>query len=129
MLVDLLDNLEWYRALHPAMQGIITIMDRSFPYDDEPGIYTVDDISYQVMGYESSVEGELDQAESNQVHIILEGEELFSLQRRESVEVVMQSTVGLFVLLRKGERFRHMQNRITQTKVKKVVFTLPDPLS
>ena len=129
MLVDLLDNLEWYRALHPAMQGIITIMDRSLPYDDKAGSYTVDGISYQVMEYESSVTGELDQASGNQVHILLEGEEILSLQREALVEVVTQCTIGMFVLFRKGERFRYKQNRNTQTKVKKVVFTLPDPAS
>ncbi len=129
MLVDLLDNLEWYRALHPAMQGIITIMDRSIPYDNEEGTYTVDGISYHVMEYESSVIGELDQAENNQVQILLEGEEILSLQREALVEVVTQCTIGMFVLFRKGERFRHKQNRNTQTKVKKVVFTLPDPVS
>jgi beta-galactosidase beta subunit len=129
MLVDLLDNLEWYRALHPAMQGVITIMDRGLPYDDEEGFYTVDGIPYQVMAYESLVKGELGQAENNQVHILLEGEEILSLQREALVEVVTQCTTGLFVLLRKGERFRHKQNRTMQTKVKKVVFTLPDPAS
>nr|WP_319775816.1 hypothetical protein [uncultured Sphaerochaeta sp.] len=129
MLVDLLDNLEWYRALHPAMQGIITIMDRSLPYDDEEGMYTVDGIPYKVMEYESSVAGELDQAVGNQVHILLEGEEILSLQREALVEVVTQCTTGLFVMLRKGERFRHKQNRTSQTKVRKVIFTLPDPAS
>jgi beta-galactosidase beta subunit len=129
MLVDLLDNLEWYRTLHPAMQGIITIMDRSIPYNDEPGTYTVDGISYQVMEYESVPSGVLDQAEGNQIHILLEGEELLSLQRGASVEVVTQCTTGLFVMLRNGESFRHKQHRITQTKVRKVVFTLPDPVS
>ncbi|WP_319758550.1 hypothetical protein [uncultured Sphaerochaeta sp.] len=129
MLVDLLDNLEWYRALHPAMQGVITIMDRSLPYDDKAGTYTVDGISYQVMEYESSVTGALDEASGNQVHILLEGEEILSLQREALVEVVTQCTTGLFVLLRKGERFRHKQSRTMQNKVKKVVFTLPDPAS
>ena len=31
------------------MQGIIDIMDRSLPYDDLPGTYTVQGITYKVM--------------------------------------------------------------------------------
>ncbi|MGE4453970.1 MAG: YhcH/YjgK/YiaL family protein [Sphaerochaeta sp.] len=127
MLIDLLDNLEWYRALHPAMQGIITIMDRSLPYQEEPGTYTVDGISYEVMEYESSESGEIHQANETEVHILLEGEELFSLQRGSTVDVVTQCTTGLFVVLRQGESYRHKQQIHTQLRVKKVVFSLPDP--
>lgn len=127
MLVDLLDNFEWYLALHPAMQGIITIMDRSIPYDEVQGSYRVDGISYEVMEYESSETGEMHQANEMEVHILLEGEELFSLQRGSAVDVVTQCTTGLFVVLRQGESYRHKQQIHTQMQVKKVVFSLPDP--
>ncbi len=125
MLFDVLDNLEWYRALHPQMQGIIDIMDRSLPYDDLPGTYTVQGITYKVMTYTTSEHAVLQTAEEAQLHIILEGEELFSLQQEGKVCVVSQITTGMFVLVRAGETYSHQQNRNSAVAVKKVVFTLP----
>lgn len=126
MLIDLLDNLEWYRALHPNLQTIIDILDRSLPYEDGEGEHQVDGLSYLVMTYATSGRGVVKSAAERELHVVLEGEELFSLQDEGQPLVVSPLTTGSFVLLAKGEVYRHQMMLNTACQVKKVVFRLPE---
>lgn len=126
MLLDLLDNLEWYRPLHPKMQTVIDILDRSLPYEDAVGQHRVDDLSYQILTYMTDEQGVLQSATERQLHVMLEGEELFSLQDDGQPLVVARFTVSSFVLVAKGEVYRHQQVLNTSCAVKKVVFRLPE---
>ncbi len=127
MLIDLLDNLEWYRALHPAMQTVIDILDRSLPYEDAAGQHNVDGLGYQVLAYVTDDPGSLQTATERQLHVVLEGEELFSLQDGNKQPVVVSHlTTGSFVLVAKGETYRHQQVLNGTCAVKKVIFKLPE---
>ncbi|NLE15381.1 MAG: DUF386 domain-containing protein [Spirochaetales bacterium] len=125
MLIDLLDNLEWYRVLHPQIQTVIDIMDRSLPYEDAPGQHSVDSLGYEVLSYVTSNEGIVHTAGEKELHVVLEGEELFSLQGERQPLVVTSFTTGSFVLVAKGETYRHRQVLATTGAVKKVIFRLP----
>ncbi len=125
MVLDVLDTLEWYRVLHPRMQGLITILDRSLPYDDEPGSYTVDGITYEVVSYTTDALGKVETALETEVHVLLEGEELISLQENGLPRVVNRFSTGMFVLFHPQEQYRHRQMQNSTTAVKKVVFRLP----
>ena len=126
MLIDLLDNLEWYRPLHPKMQTVIDILDRSLPYEDAVGQHRVDDLSYQILTYMTDGRGILQTATERQLHVVLDGEEMFSLQDAGQPLVVACLTIGSFVLVAKGEVYRHQQILNTACAVKKVVFRLPE---
>jgi hypothetical protein len=65
-------------------------------------------------------------AAERQLHVMLEGEELFSLQDDGQPLVVARFTVSSFVLVAKGEVYRHQQVLNTSCAVKKVVFRLPE---
>ncbi len=124
MLIDLLDNLEWYRRLHPCVQTVIDILDRSIPYEDAIGQHKVDGQDYQVLAYITSEQGALQTADERELHVMLEGEELFSLQHEQQPVVAARFTTGSFVLLGKGETYRHQQVLGDRSAVKKVVFRL-----
>ena len=126
MLIDLLDNLEWYRPLHPHIQAVIDIMDRSLPYEDVAGQHSVDGLGYEVLSYVTGNEGSLQTAGERQLHVVLEGEELISLQDEKQPLVVAHLTTGSFVLVAKGETYRHQQVLNGACAVKKVIFKLPE---
>lgn len=126
MLIDLLDNLEWYRVLHPDVQTVIDILDRSLPYEDAAGQHSVDGLGYQVLAYVTNELGSLQIAGERQLHVVLEGEELFSLQDEKQPVVVSHLTTGSFVLVAKGETYRHQQVLTSECAVKKVIFKLPE---
>lgn len=127
MLFDLLDMLEWYRGLHPAWQTVIDILDRSLPYADEAGNHQVDGLSYQVLSYVSTDTGTAHTAEHDELHVILEGEEMCSLYQGDKAAVVVQCTTGMFILFKAGEQYRHGQQAASPTAVHKVIFRLPEP--
>lgn len=129
MLFDLLDNLEWYLKLHPSVRVVIDIMDRSLPYEDAVGQHLVDGLNYQVLSYVTEAEGRIETAEMDQVHIMLEGEELFSLQAEHGPSVVFKSGVGTFIHVRMGESYRHRQILTSPMMAKKVIFKLTEPVS
>lgn len=124
MLFDILENLEWYVGLYPSLEKVIGIMDRSFPYQDEPGSYQVDGISYEVLSYPGGGDSTIQRAEYTQLHCILEGEELLSLEEDGLPSVVIMATEGRFVILRKGEFYKNSMQMANDRNVKKVIFAL-----
>ena len=124
MLFDILENLEWYVSLYPSLKKVIGIMDRSIPYQDEIGVYQVDGISYEVLSYPGGSDSMITRADATQLHCILEGEELLSLEEHENPSVVIMATEGRFVILREGESYKCSMQMANDRSVKKVIFTL-----
>ncbi|NCC64273.1 MAG: hypothetical protein EOM15_06425 [Spirochaetia bacterium] len=124
MVFDVLDCLEWYRTVHPRMQQAIDILDRSSVYDQSKGTYTVDGLTYRIETYLTDAAGILLQAGEDEVQVVLEGEELFSLQLDARPELVFLLTTGMFVFVRKDEVYRCRQDIAEAKAVKKVVFSL-----
>lgn len=124
MLFDILENLEWYLSLYPSLERVIGILDRSLPYQDEPGQYQVDGISYEVLSYPGGSYSMIKRADHTQLHCILEGEELFSLEEHEQPSVVIMATEGRFIILREGESYKNSMQMANDRSVKKVIFSL-----
>ncbi len=124
MLFDILENLEWYVGLYPSLERVIGIMDRSLPYQDEVGVHKVDGISYEVLSYPGGSDSMIRRADHTQMHCILEGEELLSLEENETPRVVIMATEGRFVILREGESYKSSMQMANDRNVKKVIFTL-----
>jgi len=124
MLFDILENLEWYVGLYPSLKRVIGIMDRSLPYQDEPGMHQVDGISYEVQSYPAGTDSTIMRSEQSQMHCILEGEELLSLEENEAPSVVIMATEGRFVILRESESYKNSMQMANDTLVKKVIFFL-----
>ncbi|HKM06321.1 MAG TPA: hypothetical protein VJ869_04970 [Sphaerochaeta sp.] len=124
MLFDILENLEWYVSLYPSLQRVIGIMDRSLPYQDEPGTYQIDGVSYEVLSYPGGSDSMIKRADHTQMHCILEGEELLSLEENDLPSVVIMATEGRFVVLREGESYKSSMQMANDRNVKKVIFTL-----
>lgn len=129
MLLDLLDHLEWYLKLHPLLQSVIDILDRSLPYEQGIGIYQQDGVEYEVQSYVTQASGQLAEPKGMELHVVLEGVELFSLQRSGEPVVVSPLTTGMFLLLKPHEPYRHQQTQGEGIAVKKVIFRLPVPVS
>ncbi|NCC63648.1 MAG: hypothetical protein EOM15_03190 [Spirochaetia bacterium] len=123
MVQDVLDCLEWYRALHPQMQQAIDILDRALVYDQSKGTYEVDGLVYRIETFLTNEKGVMQQAKEDQLMVILEGEELFSLQSDSTVQMVCLFTTGMFVFVRKDEVYRCNQDITEPKAVKKVIFT------
>ena len=57
MIFDTLSQLETYVPVVPAMAHVITVMDRSLPYERKDGTYACDEdesVTYRVMSAMSS---------------------------------------------------------------------------
>ena len=129
MLLDVLDHLEWYRSMHPFVQSVIDILDRSLPYEQGIGTYHQDGVEYEVQSYVTKPSGQLAQPKDMELHVVLEGEELFSLQRQGEPVVVSPLTTGMFLLRRSHALYRHQQTQGEGIAVKKVIFRLSEPVS
>lgn len=124
MLFDILENLEWYLGLYPSLKRVIGIMDRSLPYNEEPGTYQVDGISYEVLSYPGGSDSMVKRADHTQLHCILEGEELLSLEENDLPSVVIMASEGRFIILREGESYKSSMQMANDRDVKKVIFSL-----
>lgn len=149
MLFDTLDNLELYVPVLPKLKKVIEIMDRSLPYDAEPGSYSTDDpdVRYVVSAYMTSFEPKKFESHRKEtdVQIVLEGQELMALTWRELADqaspydpdndcvfldgeptVVIQATQGRFVVFLPGEPHKPGVALGEPSAVKKVVFKIKD---
>ena len=129
MLFDVLDTMEWYIPLYPSLRQVIGIMDRSLPHTEGLGQYVVDGIKYEVLSYVNGDDVKIQQAEETQMHVILEGEELISLEEDKNPSVVLIATEGRFVIFKAGESYKSSLQIGSTNRVKKVVFTLTQPQS
>ncbi len=124
MVIDLLDNLEWYQGLHPQMERLIILLDRGTIHEQGPGSYQVDGLSYEVRFYTSSEEPVAYSTDTTELQILLEGSELYSILRQEETRLVTTATEGLFLLLQPDTTYRIRAAESGSEAIKKVIFTL-----
>ena len=126
MIFDTLSQLETYVPVVPAMAHVITVMDRSLPYERKDGTYACDEdesVSYQVTSAMSSKGGfefEVKKGEGALV-IALDGEEVVSDMDASSVFILCE---GRFLLLGEG-RYRRGISTNLPSRFRDVVFTFP----
>lgn len=125
MVTDILDRLEWYQSLHSRWQTVIDILDRSLPYEASDGDHLTDSIPYRVQTYRTTAGGQREVASSNQLIVLLEGQELFSIQDDEHLGLVTFFTEGRFIYLQSGEAMKWGQHANEESEVRKVTFFLP----
>lgn len=123
---DTLGQLETYLPRFHSLQHVITIMDRSLPYDNPDGDYTCaedSDVTYMVSTVLTSRAGQPVRVEEGSLALIiaLEGQELVSGSRLDEVYVLSQ---GRFVILGPGEWKRSVMSG-DPAPCRDVVFTLP----
>lgn len=125
MIIDLLDNLEWYRSLHPMLEPLISFLDQGVVYEQAPGRYQEGGFSYEIQSYFSAEEPTALKSAALQLQILLEGSELYSIQREGETRLVTTVTEGLFLVLQPGTTYRTSAAESGSTAIKKVIFTLP----
>lgn len=104
IIFDVLSQLESYVPAAPLLKHVITIMDRSLPYKEEPGVYTCKEessVSYTVEKLELSPGGkEFTVSEGERAVIItLNGDQIVSSSNSETVYKMPE---GRFLLLSPG---------------------------
>lgn len=124
-IFDVLSELESYVPAVPALRHVITIMDRSLPYEKGTGVYTCpesDKVSYKVDSFLSSDRGIEFTVEpgTEAVVIALDGEEMVSSLSGDQVFIL---TEGRFLILSAGSYKRGISPNLPAS-VKDVVFTL-----
>ena len=112
MIFDTLSQLETYVPVVPAMAHVITVMDRSLPYERKDGTYACDEdesVTYRVMSAMSSSGGFEFEVKAGEGALIvaLDGEEVVS-----------------FLLLGEG-RYRRGVSISLPADFRDVVFTFP----
>lgn len=84
LIFDTLSELESYQGICPEIAAIITVMDRSLPYEEGPGRYEIPEhkeIKYLIdtaMTSDKGFEAPLNEGRKV-MEIVLEGEELVAL--------------------------------------------------
>ncbi|NLZ68292.1 MAG: hypothetical protein GX903_04745 [Spirochaetales bacterium] len=98
IVFDILDVLETYAPLHPMMQHVITVLDRSLPYTQEDGLYACPEckeLTYKVESFVTSggiqYEGRKD---CLTLEITLSNSQLISF---DSPQSVYRLAVGRFI--------------------------------
>ena len=124
MIRDVLDHLEWYVGLDAKMGALVDFLDRGIVYEQEVGVHSDGALRYRIDAYTTDEAGEEGRAESSELQILLEGEELFSLRRGEEVALVTTNTVSMFLYLKGGEVYRHKQSTDGPRFARKVTFFL-----
>lgn len=149
MIFDILDQLEMYIPVLPALRVVADVMDHDDVYEKECGTYSTYDekVSYTVMECKTSVEGRQFEFHKNHtcVQIVLRGQELMSTTWRElkrqcetfseNADVgfldaepisVLQATQGRFAVFFPGEPFKTGVAYGEPAVVKKVIFKVLD---
>ncbi len=126
IIFDTLSELESYLPAVPLLKHVITIMDRSLPYEETVGEYTCKEeskVTYQVDAFLSSDKGISFTVPSGmqKVLIALEGEEIISCEDSSTVLVMSE---GRFALLGEGHYKKGMTRSLPEA-VKDVIFNLP----
>lgn len=125
IVFDVLSELESYVPAVPDLKHVITIMDRSLPYEKGTGVYACPEsekVSYRVDSYMTSTKGvELTVEKGTEAVVIaLDGEEMVSSAAGDEVFIL---TEGRFLLLSEGTYKRGTAVNLPSS-VKDVVFTL-----
>ena len=123
IVFDTLDNLELYQGLSDKILRVITVMDRSLPYDQGPGRYKCpedEEVLYEIEAYPTSESGkrEMPGEKEFSMEIVLEGESVTSVG---SDNVFVMAT-GRFLLLKGETDVKRKMTRNIERSVKSVIF-------
>lgn len=123
IIFDTLDNLELYQGISDKILGLITVMDRSLPYDQGPGRYTCpedDKIVYEIDAYPTTREGRLEMPSEREysMEIVLEGESVTSV----GSDNVFVMAPGRFLLMKGETGVKRRMTRNIYKSVKSVIF-------
>lgn len=123
IVFDTLDNLELYLGISDKIGHVITVMDRSLPYDQGVGKYKCpenEDVSYEIETYPTTNTGrrEMPNEKRFSMEIVLEGEAVTGI-RGESVFVMAP---GRFLLLCDEDDVKRGMTRNIDKSVKSVIF-------
>ena len=126
-LFDTLGQLETYVPAFPALARIISVMDRSLPYDQEDGTYSCpedDSVTYLVTSATSSPHGHPFSVKEGTLSMIvaLDGEEIVSNLDSSSVFTMIE---GRFLILGPGDYKRGVMTNLP-APFRDVRFTFPD---
>ena len=126
IIFDTLNELESYLPPIPALKYIITVMDRSLPYEKSMGDYACpekDEIKYHVDTFLTSKEGFAFTVKEGSLALLvcLDGDEILSSTNREDVMVMSE---GRFAILSEGVYHRGISTNLPTT-IKDVLFTFP----
>lgn len=123
IVFDTLDNLELYQGISDKILRVITIMDRSLPYDQGPGHYKCpedDSVIYEIEAYPTTFNGkrEIPSEKEYSMEIVLEGEAVTSIDE----ENVFVMAPGRFLLLKGEVGIKRKMTRNIEKSVKSVIF-------
>ncbi len=84
IVFDILSELESYVPVFPELATVISVLDRSLPYQEGPGLYETPEksrVKYLIDEFITSEKGFSDKkARGKVLEVVLEGEEMISLQ-------------------------------------------------
>ncbi len=124
ILFDVLDVLEQYVTLHPMMQNVITILDRSLPYEQADGLYDCPEqeaLKYKVETFVTSKGLQVEHKEGfYTLEITLRGDQLVAF---DIPQAVYHLTGGRFLLTDQDYK-RAIAPNLT-SEIKTVQFYLP----
>ena len=123
IVFDTLDNLELYQGLSDKILRVITVMDRSLPYDQGPGRYKCpedEEVLYEIEAYPTSESGkrEMPGEKEFSMEIVLEGESVTSV----GADNVFVMATGRFLLLKGEMDVKRKMTRNIERSVKSVIF-------
>ena len=123
IVFDTLDNLELYQGISDKILRVITIMDRSLPYDQGPGHYKCpedDSVIYEIEAYPTTFNGkkEIPSEKEYSMEIVLEGEAVTSIDE----DNVFVMAPGRFLLLKGEVEIKRKMTRNIEKSVKSVIF-------
>ena len=123
IVFDTLDNLELYQGISDKILRVITIMDRSLPYDQGPGHYKCpedDSVIYEIEAYPTTFNGkrEIPSEKEYLMEIVLEGEAVTSIDE----DNVFVMAPGRFLLLKGEVGIKRKMTRNIEKSVKSVIF-------
>ena len=123
IVFDTLDNLELYQGISDKILRVITIMDRSLPYDQGPGHYKCpedDSVLYEIEAYPTTFNGkrEIPSEKEYSMEIVLEGEAVTSIDE----DNVFVMAPGRFLLLKGEVEIKRKMTRNIEKSVKSVIF-------
>ncbi len=123
IIFDTLDNLELYQKVSSKFIHVITVMDRSLPYDQGLGKYKCpedESVSYEINVYPTKDRGyvEMPWEKEFSVEIILEGEAITSVGDGN----VFVMSPGRFLLICGEDGVKRGMTRNIDKSVKSVIF-------
>lgn len=122
IIFDTLDNIELYLKISDKFIHVITVMDRSLPYDQGVGKYKCpecEEVAYEISAYPTTDKGrvEIPSEKEFSLEIVLEGEAVTSINGN-----VFVMSPGRFLLSSNEKDIKRGITRNIDKSVKSVIF-------